>query len=129
VDTKSGGYQSNASQVEGTGSALEQLIEALPFAESLEDFASIIEGSPLETVEDAIALSGNQPRRKQLQSWLEAVQKPSEPSLGFKVGDSLKRIKGVFAGRIARINEIFDWGIETTLGAIAFTEMSGWENL
>ena len=34
---------------------VEALIEALPFAESVEDFASIIEDSPLEAVEDAIA--------------------------------------------------------------------------
>jgi len=110
-------------------SELEQLIEALPFAESLEDFASIIEGSPRETVEEAIALADTQPRRQQLRSWLEAVLKPSEPSLGFKVGDCLKRIKGVFQGQIARITEVLEWGIETSLGTIAFSELSGWENL
>ena len=124
VDTESGDYQ-----VEGVASELEQLVEALPFAESVEDFASIIEGSPLETVEDAIALADTQPRRQQLRSWLEALQKPSEPSLGFKVGDCLKRIKGVFEGQIARITEVLEWGIETSLGVIAFSELSGWENL
>jgi hypothetical protein len=54
-------------------SELEQLIEALPFAETSEDFASIVEGSPLEAVEDAISLQPDQPRRRQLREWLEAV--------------------------------------------------------
>ena len=42
---------------------------------------------------------------------------------------SLKRIKGVFQGQIARITEVLEWGIETSLGAIAFSGLSGWENL
>jgi len=54
---------------------LEQLVEALPFAGSLEEFASIIEGSTLETVEDAIALAPDQPRRRQLSEWWESLQK------------------------------------------------------
>jgi len=107
-------------------SELEQLVEALPFAESPEDFASIIEGSPLEAVEDAIVMQDTQPRRQQLRYWLEAIQKPIEPSLGLKVGDCLKLLRGVFEGRIARVVEVFDWGVETSLGAIAFSEMSGW---
>jgi hypothetical protein len=57
-------------------SELEQLIESLPFAQSPEDFASVIEGSPLEAVEDAIALSADQPRRIQLQAWLDALNQP-----------------------------------------------------
>jgi hypothetical protein len=55
-------------------SELEQLTEALPFAESVEDFASIVEDSPREAVEDAIALQPNQPRRQQLTAWYEAIQ-------------------------------------------------------
>jgi hypothetical protein len=66
--------QGTCGQTEGVGSELEQLVEALPFAESLEDFASVIEGSPLEAVEDAIAVSGDQPRRQQLTAWYEAIQ-------------------------------------------------------
>jgi hypothetical protein len=66
-------------------------------------------------------------RRIQLQRWLEATQKPVEPSIGLKVGDCLKRLQGVFKGRIARVIEILDWGIETSLGTVAFTEMSGWD--
>jgi hypothetical protein len=55
---------------------LEQVIEALPFAKTIEEFVSIIEDVPLQTVEDAIALSGSQPRRKQLKAWLEASVRP-----------------------------------------------------
>jgi len=61
--------QGNCGQAEGVGSELEQLVEALPFAETAEDFASIVEGSPLEAVEDAITLQDMQPRRQQLQNW------------------------------------------------------------
>jgi hypothetical protein len=60
----------------GQKSELEQLVEALPFAQSLEDFASIVEGNPLEAVGDAIALQPNQPRRIQLQAWLDALNQP-----------------------------------------------------
>jgi N-methylhydantoinase A/oxoprolinase/acetone carboxylase beta subunit len=55
-------------------SELEQLVEALPFAETVEDFSLIVEGSSLEAVEEAIALSGSQPRRQQLTAWYEAIQ-------------------------------------------------------
>jgi hypothetical protein len=34
----------------------------------------------LQTVENAIALSGDQPRRQQLQSWLEALNQPVDDS-------------------------------------------------
>jgi hypothetical protein len=61
--------QEDCGQAEGVGSELEQLVEALPFAETAEDFASIVEGSPLEAVEEAIALQDTQPRRQQLQNW------------------------------------------------------------
>jgi hypothetical protein len=57
-------------------SELEELIDFLPLAQTPEDFASIIEGSPLETVEEAIALSGDQPRRRQLTEWLKVLDHP-----------------------------------------------------
>jgi hypothetical protein len=59
-------------------SELEELIEALPFAETAQDLASIVEGSPLKTVEDAIALQPDQPRRSQLTQWLENLNQPAE---------------------------------------------------
>ncbi|MDP8966871.1 MAG: DUF3854 domain-containing protein [Cyanobacteriota bacterium] len=76
LPTESAAYQSAAYQHEGVGSELEQLLEALPFAESAEDFASIVDGSPTEAVEEAIALQPNQPRRQQLTQWLEALNQP-----------------------------------------------------
>jgi hypothetical protein len=78
LPTESAAYQTAAYQDEGVGSELQQLVEALQFAESLEDLASIIEGSPLEAVEDAIALQDSQPRRMQLQGWLEVLNQPVE---------------------------------------------------
>jgi hypothetical protein len=86
-------YQSADYQVRSLGSQLEQLIDALPFAESLQDFVGIIEDSSLEAVAEAIAFQPTQPRRKQLDAWLEeflkgseqidveAVNESSEPSL------------------------------------------------
>jgi hypothetical protein len=55
------------------------IIETLEFAESPEDFANIIEDSPLQAVQDAIALSGNQPRRQQLTEWLNLPAGELEP--------------------------------------------------
>jgi hypothetical protein len=57
----------------GIGSELEQLIEALPFVDDAETFANVIEGSPLETVEDAIALSATLPLRSKLRGFYEAL--------------------------------------------------------
>jgi hypothetical protein len=76
-------------------SELEELIEALPFAETIEEFASIIEGSPTEIVEDAIALSDSQPRRKQLKAWLEAsVRPPITINVVIYPGQSASRAMG-----------------------------------
>jgi hypothetical protein len=80
LPTESAAYQTAAYQDEGVKSELQQLVEALPFAESLEDFASIVEDSPREAVEEAIALQDTQPRRQQLMSWYEKLANDtSEP--------------------------------------------------
>jgi hypothetical protein len=76
LPTESAAYQTAAYQDEGVGSELEQLVEALPFCESAEDLAAVIEGSPLETVEDAIAFQPDQPRRRQLTEWLKVLDHP-----------------------------------------------------
>jgi hypothetical protein len=86
-------------------SELEELIEALPFAQSPEDFVSVIEGSPLESVEDAIALQDTQPRRIQLQGWLDALavretaiaaQSPQAEAESIKVGQRVWAWIGFF---------------------------------
>jgi hypothetical protein len=69
-------HQGVCGQVTGHHSELEQLIEALPFCETPEDFAAVVEDSPLEMVEDAIALQPDQPRRRQLTQWLESLNQP-----------------------------------------------------
>jgi len=58
---------------------VEQLTQALPFAESLEDFVAIIEDSPRQAIEDAIALQTDQPRRQQLTEWLNLPAGELEP--------------------------------------------------
>jgi hypothetical protein len=117
-------------------SELEKLVEALPFAKTVENFASIVEGSPLQVVEDAITLSGDQPRRQQLEAWLEALNHPAvevEPQLiQIKVGDRLRLAKDLLKttrGKVIQILEWFgDWG-ETTWGSVALTEIESgtWE--
>jgi len=57
-------------------SEVEQLVDALPFAETIEDFASIVEDSAPDAVEDAIAFQPDQPRRQQLTQWLEVLNQP-----------------------------------------------------
>jgi hypothetical protein len=57
-------------------SEVQELLQALPFAETVEDFTLIVEDSPLEAVEEAIALQDDQPRRQQLSQWLAALSKP-----------------------------------------------------
>ncbi|HEY9892153.1 MAG TPA: plasmid replication protein, CyRepA1 family [Candidatus Sericytochromatia bacterium] len=61
-------------------SELEQLADALPLAETPEDFAGIIENSPREAVEEVIALQPNQSCRKQLDAWLKALNEPVDDS-------------------------------------------------
>ena len=73
VITNNADYQSADYQVRGIGSELEQLIEALPFVDDAETFANVIEGSPLGTVEDAIALSATLPLRSKLRGFYEAL--------------------------------------------------------
>jgi hypothetical protein len=61
-------------QNQGEGSELEQLLEALPFCDSAEDFAAMVEDCSVEVIEDAIALQDTQPRRLQLQGWLDVMR-------------------------------------------------------
>jgi len=90
-------YQVADYQVPALGSESEQLMDALLYADSLQDLIGIVEDSSVEAVEDAIAFQPTQPRRKQLDEWLkeflrgteqssnqtdvEAVNKSSEPPL------------------------------------------------
>jgi hypothetical protein len=95
VPTESAAYQDAANSTE-----LEQLVEALPFCETADDLASVIEDYAIEVVEDAIAMQDTQPRRLQLTKWLaNATTEPIEPVLpSFKVGDALERLRGYSKG-------------------------------
>ncbi len=55
-------------------SDVSELKEALPFCESIELFASVVEDYSVEVIESAIALQDCQPRRQQLTAWYEAIQ-------------------------------------------------------
>jgi hypothetical protein len=58
--------------------------------ETADEFAAVIEGSPTEVVEDAIALSGNQPRRRQLEQWHQALKTSERPPLAhYTPGDEV----------------------------------------
>jgi hypothetical protein len=50
------------------------LVKALPFAESPEDFACIVEDSPRDAIEQAIARQPDQPRCQKLTAWYEAAK-------------------------------------------------------
>ena len=78
VPTESAAYQDAAK-----GTELEQLVEALPFCETADDLACVIEGYAIEAVEDAIAMQDTQPRRLQLSEWLaNATTEPIEQEAG-----------------------------------------------
>jgi hypothetical protein len=122
VPTESGAYQDGA-----IGTELEQLIEALPFCETVEDLANVIEGCAIEVVEDAIAMQDTQPRRIRLTEWLAFVKtepKPIQPILpSFKVGDALERLNGVYKGKVAQVLQVFQDWLETSLGAVTLDEI------
>jgi hypothetical protein len=76
LPTESAAYQSAAYQDEQVGSELEQLVEALPFVETVDDFAAAVEGSPRQAIEDAIFFQP-EPQRSQLTQWLEVLNQPA----------------------------------------------------
>jgi hypothetical protein len=86
-------------------------MEALPFTETAEDFAQVVEDSPLEAVLDAIALQPNQPRRQQLTEWLQTLSQPAAtpPKPLYAVGQVVKVKLPSWAnwleGKISRIVE------------------------
>jgi hypothetical protein len=101
-------------------SEVEALIEALPFTKTAEDFAQVVEDSPLEAVLDAIALQPNQPRRQQLTQWLQTLSQPAAtpPQPLYAVGQVVKVKLSSWAdwleGKISRIVE----GVGTNLRVV-----------
>jgi hypothetical protein len=117
-------------QNQGEGSELEQLLEAMPFCESAEDLATVIEGVPLAVVGEAIFMSSDQSHRKQLEAWLEALNQPVvevEPQLiQIKVGDRLSLAKDLFTttkGKVVVILEWFGDSGRTNGGLVALSEI------
>jgi hypothetical protein len=90
VITNDADYQSADYQSEGVGSELEQLIECLPFCDSADEFAAVIEGSPIEVVEDAILYLESPHQKQQLTQWHQALKTPKRPLLAhYKTGDEV----------------------------------------
>jgi len=54
-------------------SSVEELLESLEYADSLEMFQAIVEHEPVEVVKDAIALAPSIPIRQLLKGFYEAV--------------------------------------------------------
>jgi hypothetical protein len=93
-------------------SEVQELLQALPSVETLEDFALVVEDSPLEAIEDAIALQPDQPRRSQLTQWLQMLSNPAvmpSEAGAYTVGQSVKVKLAGWAnwleGKISRILE------------------------
>jgi hypothetical protein len=57
---------------------LERLIDALEAVGSLEEFSEVVGGRQIAIVEDAIAFALSQPKRKQLEQWLEQLSQSDE---------------------------------------------------
>jgi hypothetical protein len=117
LPTESAAYHQVAGRTQ-----LEELIEALPFCETVKDFTCVIEGYSVELVSDAIAMQDTQPRRRQLSQWLESLTAPASlPEL--RIGSLLERMSGLARGKVAVILQVFgDW-LETSLGTVAWSEI------
>jgi AAA+ ATPase superfamily predicted ATPase len=57
-------------------SEFEELIEALEFVQTIEEFASITEGSSKETVKDAVLYLESPAQKQQINRWLETLDFP-----------------------------------------------------
>jgi hypothetical protein len=114
---------------------LEQLVEALPFVETVDNFVAVVEGSPRQAIEDAIFFQP-EPQRSQLTQWLEVLDQPAEEvepqPVQVRVGDRLRLAKNLFAttkGKVVQVLESFGDLFETTFGAVSLAEVESgtWE--
>jgi hypothetical protein len=94
-------------------SPLEQLVEALPYCETAEDFTCVVEDYSLSMVEEAIVFQETQPRRRLLTLWLEQLEeKATLPEL--KIGSLLARMSGLAQGTVAVILQLIGKVLETS---------------
>jgi hypothetical protein len=116
-------------------SELEQLIETLPLAQTLEDFANLVEGSPKEVIEDAIVFQPDQPRRQQLMQWLQGLNFPAgevEPCQSWQ--QTIKAYAGLLAeGMVCGIEVVKTllkpWSSEERWGAFLQLESQAPEKM
>jgi hypothetical protein len=107
---------------------LKRLIEALPFVDSAEKFAAVIEGIPLAAVDEAIFVSSAPHRREQLKAWLKILNQPFQ----IKVGDRLRLARDLFTTTKGKVVEILEWfgdSGRTNGGLVALSEINSgtWE--
>jgi len=108
LPTQSAAYQNTVSM-----SPLEQLVEALPYCETVEDFTCVVEDYSLSMVEEAIVFQETQPRRQLLTLWLEQLEeKATLPEL--KIGSLLERMSGLAQGTVAVILQLIGKVLETS---------------
>ena len=93
-------------------SEVQELLQALPSVETLEDFALVVEDSPLEAIEDAIALESDQARRQQLTQWLEGLSLAaavSSKAAAYTLGQPVKvKLAGWANWLDGKISQIFE---------------------
>ena len=108
LPTPSAAYQNKVSM-----SPLEQLVEALPYCETVEDFTCVVEDYSLSMVEEAIVFQDTQPRRRLLTQWLEQLEeKATLPEL--KIGSLLERMSGLALAQVAVILQLIGKVLETS---------------
>lgn len=73
LPTENAAYQSAAYQDEEDLGGVGELVEAFESCENPHQFAAVIEGYSVEFIEDAIALSDSQPRRRELAEWYQQL--------------------------------------------------------
>ena len=101
------------------GSEVEEVAEALPYCDTLETFAAVIEHYSDEVVEDAIALQDTQHSRSQLRQWLEGIRGTyseavhEKKPLGVMLVDAFQQGLDVFRHQLGQLNVFDRWvGIE-----------------
>jgi hypothetical protein len=142
VPTEIAAYQTEVPTKEG--GVVEGLAEALEFCDAPDVFAAVIEGYEPSQVEDAIALQPTAPLRQRLCRWYEDMRCEALTASGensqqqlevikstpaFSVGQLFRRAVGISQGKVVRVLEVSgDW-CETSVGAIALSEVQGgsWE--
>jgi hypothetical protein len=107
------------------GSSVDELAEALEFCGAPDIFAAAIDGYSHEQIEDAIALQGNQPRRKELTAWSEALKQETQrlQSAGRLLSEAIAHGVDTVRAVLSRWQSLQRWETVLHLESIAPQEM------